>query len=70
MRAIYRGTTNTFRAVPIGKESRSHYYSRDLVGYSVYDYIKNLKGLPYPSEEYVKMREEVWPFNPNRDLGK
>ena len=30
-----------------------------VVAYSVYDYIKNLKGLTYPSEEYVKTREEV-----------
>lgn len=30
-----------------------------IVGISVYDYIKNLKGLTYPSEEYVKTREEV-----------
>lgn len=30
-----------------------------VVAYSVYDYISNLRGLPYPSDEYVKMREEV-----------
>jgi hypothetical protein len=30
-----------------------------IVAYSVYDYIKHLKGLTYPSEEYVKTREEV-----------
>jgi hypothetical protein len=30
-----------------------------LVAYSVYDYISNLKGLPYPSEEYIQKREEV-----------
>ena len=30
-----------------------------LVGYSVYDYVHNLKGIPYPSEEYVQMRETV-----------
>eukprot|EP00347_Sterkiella_histriomuscorum_P003302 403364806 len=46
LRAVFKGTTNTFKAGPI-------------VGYSVYDYIKNLRGVPYPSEEYIKIREEV-----------
>jgi hypothetical protein len=30
-----------------------------IVGYSVYDYVHNLKRIPYPSEEYVQMRETV-----------
>lgn len=41
-----------------------------IVGYSVYDYIKNLKGLTYPSEEYVKTREEVSGFVNIKVLGE
>ena len=41
-----------------------------IVAYSVYDYIKNLKGLTYPSEEYVKTREEVSACPSIKCLGK
>ena len=29
------------------------------MAYSVYDYVQGLKGLEYPSEEYIQMRETV-----------
>lgn len=53
---MFKGTTNTIKAVPIGIIDPKFIF---IVGYSVYDYISNLKGIPYPSDEYVAKREEV-----------
>ena len=45
MRGLARGITNSFIATPI-------------VASCVYDYIKSLKGIEYPSDEYIEIRKK------------